>query len=178
MTSKLSKLGALALLSVALLPPASAQGNANAPAANTATTPTPAPEKARWFVQTSVGTVHFNPDPAHNNHQRLLNFERHAPDNKLIGFAVFDNSFGQPSQMFYVGKRWMPLDKLPGFYLKLIGGVLHGYKGEYRDKIPFNGSGVAPVIIPAVGWQTHRFAGEMILFGNSGAMWTLGYRFD
>jgi hypothetical protein len=132
---------------------------------------------ARWVLSTSVYTRHFHPSPDHNNHQRLLSAERIRDDGRLIGLAFFRNSFDQPSTLAFVGQRWDSTERLPGAYLKLIGGFLHGYKGEYRDKIPFNRFGIAPVVIPSVGWQYGRGAIEMVLFGNSGVMWTVGYTF-
>ena len=129
----------------------------------------------RWVVSTSLYTRHFHPSPDHNNHQRLIGLERIRDDGRLIGLAFFRNSFDQPSTMAFIGQRWDSTERLPGAYLKLIGGLLHGYKDEYRDKIPFNRFGIAPVVIPSVGWQFGRGALEMVLFGNSGVMWTVGY---
>ncbi|HRL74969.1 MAG TPA: hypothetical protein PK440_00355 [Candidatus Accumulibacter phosphatis] len=51
---------------------------------------------------------------------------------------------------------------------------MHGYKGQYQDKIPFNGSGYAPAIVPAVGYCYQRVCSELVLFGTAGAMLTLG----
>lgn len=127
----------------------------------------------RWLFQTSVFTKHYRPDPRHENHQRLLNIEYQRSDRYLIGAAAFRNSFGQASQYVYVGKAW-PLSAQPGPYAKLTGGLLHGYKGEFRDKIPFNSSGIAPAILPAIGFSTKRFAAEMIFFGTNGLMFTVG----
>ena len=130
---------------------------------------------ARWYVQTSIHTRHFRPAPEHHNTQQLINVERIRADGWLVGAAAFHNSFGQPSQMLYLGHRWHPLERYPEAHIKLVAGVLHGYKGEYRDKIPFNRSGVAPVVLPAIGWTYKRFASELIVFGNSGLLLTLGY---
>ena len=110
-----------------------------------------------------------------NNTQALINVERIRADGWLAGAAAFHNSFGQPSQMVYIGRRWHPLENYPQAHVKLVAGFLHGYKGEYRDKIPFNRSGVAPVVLPAIGWTYKRVAGELIIFGNSGLLFTLGY---
>jgi hypothetical protein len=136
------------------------------------------PGTARWYVQTSVHTRHFRPSPEHHNTQQLINVERIRADGWLAGAAVFHNSFGQPSQMLYLGRRWHPLERFPEMHVKLVAGVLHGYKGEYRDKIPFNRSGVAPVVLPAIGWTYKRFASELIVFGNSGLLFTLGYHLN
>ena len=61
--------------------------------------------------------------------------------------------------------------------MKLTGGLLEGYHGEYRDKIPLNRFGVAPVIIPSVGAHYGPVAAELVLLGANAAMITTGLRF-
>jgi hypothetical protein len=137
------------------------------------------PQQASWYFQTSLYTQHFSPDPKHVNHNVLLNLEYQRADNWLVGGAQFRNSFGQPSQYVYFGKIFRPLSATPNLYLKLTAGVVHGYKGEFRDKIPLNGNGIAPGILPAIGYDFYgrRFATEVIIFGTAGLMWTVGARF-
>ncbi|MHC5351107.1 sn-glycerol-3-phosphate transporter [Pseudomonas sp. A46] len=125
-----------------------------------------------WYLQTSVYTRHFHPDPIHNNNQDLLGLEYQAGDGRVAGGATFRNSFRQRSQYAYVGKRY-DSDSNP-FYLKVTGGLIQGYRGEYRDKIPLNRFGVAPAIIPSAGLQVGRLGGEMVLLGNSAMMVNLG----
>jgi hypothetical protein len=128
----------------------------------------------RWVFQTSVYTRHFSYDPRHNDHQALMDLEYWREDNWLAGASWFRNSFKQPTQYLYVGKLWRPFDTQPQVYVKLTGGVIHGYKDEFRDKIPFNKSGYAPGIIPSIGYSGRRFTGEFVLFGTSGVMFTFG----
>ena len=59
-----------------------------------------------WSLQTSVYTKHFDPDPEHVNDQNLLGVEAYFANRWLAGLAVFDNSFGQPSQFLYMGRSW------------------------------------------------------------------------
>ena len=127
----------------------------------------------RWLLQTSIYTRHFHPDVQHVNHQRLVNLEYQRADDWLAGAAFFRNSFGQPSEYLYLGKLWRPFSE-QAVHVKLTGGLLHGYRGEFRDKIPFNKSGVAPVLLPSIGYSTRRFTSEFILFGTNGLMFTLG----
>ncbi|EPO9973353.1 TPA: palmitoyltransferase PagP [Pseudomonas aeruginosa] len=127
-----------------------------------------------WYLQTSVYTRHFNPDPEHNNHQDLLGLEYNRADGVLAGGATFRNSFSQRSNYAYLGKRF-DSDSHP-VYLKLTGGLLQGYRGEYRDKIPLNRFGVAPAIIPSVGVRLGPLGSELVLLGNSAAMINLGLR--
>ena len=49
-----------------------------------------------------------------------------------------------------------------------------GASVRYQNKIPFNSSGVAPAILPSVGYCYKRVCSELVLFGNSGLMVTLG----
>jgi hypothetical protein len=137
-----------------------------------------AQDSPRWYFQTSYYTRHYSPDPRHLNDQRLVNFERLIGNDNLYGAAFFDNSFNQPSQYVYVGRRWRPFESAEIVHVKLTAGVLHGYKGEFQDKIPFNGRGIAPAILPAVGISGNRFATEVVLFWTAGAMFTAGVFWD
>lgn len=131
---------------------------------------------AGWTFQTSVYTQHFDPDPEHNNDQNMLAVEALLSDGWLVGLATFDNSFDQPSQLAYAGKSWR-LGQSELWYLKLTGGLLHGYKDPYEDKIPLNDLGVAPVIIPAVGIRYGSWIAEMSLGGLAVVAFTTGVRF-
>ncbi|MCW5622225.1 MAG: sn-glycerol-3-phosphate transporter [Burkholderiales bacterium] len=132
----------------------------------------------RWYFQTSAYTQHWDPKPHHNNTQRLLNVERQGEDRWIWGGAFFYNSFDQPCQYLYAGYLWRPASRWRGAYVKLTGGLLHGYKGEYQNNIPLNNLGVAPALLPAVGLSGKRFATEVVVFGTSGVMWNVGFFFD
>lgn len=132
------------------------------------------PEEAFWYLQTSLYTVHYSPEPDHNNHQRLIGIERHLPNSSLWGAATFKHSFDERANYVYYGRRFALGES--AFYAKLTGGLLEGYKGEYRDKIPLNRFGVAPAIIPSVGASYERFSGEVVLLGAAAAMVTVGVR--
>jgi hypothetical protein len=149
---------------------------------------------AHYTVQTSLWTTHFNNKPYHNNHQRLLGIERFGANvatdaikdrislfdsaTPLAGATLFKNSFHQSTRYAYIGFR-QPLigDYQNNLYIKLTGGVMHGYRGEYRDKIPFNRFGTSVVAIPSAGIQLRRFTAETVLFGAAGVMVNVGYRF-
>lgn len=133
----------------------------------------------RFYFQTSVYTKHFHPDDEHNNSQKLVYAEWRLPHRwlegqVLVGGSYFDNSYHQSSQFVFAGLLWRPVESVPELYLKVAAGVVHGYRGEYQDKIPFNGSGYAPAILPAVGYCYQRLCSEIVLFGTAGAMLTLG----
>ena len=131
-------------------------------------------DKDFWYVQTSVYTRHFSPDPEHNNNQDLIGLEYNDASGWLAGGATFRNSFSQRSYYAYAGKRF-DSENYP-VYLKLTGGLLEGYHGEYQDKIPLNRFGVAPVIIPSVGAYHGPVAAELVLLGFNAAMITAGLR--
>jgi hypothetical protein len=131
---------------------------------------------AAWNVQFSVYTKHFDPDPEHVNRQNLIGLESIFENNWLAGLAVFDNSFGQNSQFLYVGKSW-PLLGSEHWYVKLMGGLLHGYKEPYEDKIPLNGLGIAPAIVPSLGFKYKWFRTEANLGGLSVITITAGFSF-
>lgn len=130
----------------------------------------------RWTYMASVYTRHFDPEPDHENDQHLLSVEAGFSNNWLLGAAVFDNSYGQNSQFVYIGKRWQISDS-DYWYAKLRGGLLHGYKEPYDDKIPLNGLGVAPAVIPSLGFQYRNFVSELSVAGTAAAMITVGFEF-
>lgn len=129
-----------------------------------------------WRVQTSLYTKHWDPDPDHVNNQKLLNLEFETTTKWIYGFAWFDNSFGQPSQYLYAGYSWR-LFRKDWAYFKLTGGLLHGYKEPYEDKIPLNQLGVAPAIIPTIGFRYKRVFTEFQIAGTAALTITAGFSF-
>jgi len=140
-----------------------------------------APEPWRtdhWYFQTAFYTWHFHPD---DNHKQSIALDssyvfdqRWLGGQWLVGLGLFTNSFGQFSQYLYGGLKWRPIQEHQPFYVKLSAGVVHGYSGEYQDKIPFNSSGFAPVIIPSVGYCWVRYCTEAVLLGGNGMLFMVG----
>jgi len=128
----------------------------------------------RFYLETSVVTTHFHSDPNHDNHQNLILGEWNITPEWLVGASVFDNSFGQSSQYVYGGYRFRPFESAQPLYFKLSAGIVHGYSGQYQNKIPLNSSGFAPVIVPSVGYCIVRYCSELIIFGTAGALLTVG----
>ena len=128
------------------------------------------------YLYTSLYTRHYDPDPDHVNDQNMLGYESETGRNRLWGLAMFDNSFGQESQYLYLGQKWRAFES-DRWYYKLTGGLLHGYKEPYEDKIPLNELGVAPAIIPALGYRQRSFFAEFTQLGLSAGMVTVGFVF-
>lgn len=147
-------------------------------------------------ARTSLYVHHYSYEPDHNDEARMLNVEWIAasgytprwldrgflgsPKTRwLAGAAYFRNSFNQDSGYAYGGLRHDVLRRNQAtVYLKLTGGVLYGYKGEFQDKIPFNSSaGFAPAIVPAIGIDYKRLNLEVIPFGTAGIMVNAGFYF-
>ena len=102
-------------------------------------------------------------------------------DRSVVGVALFDNSFGQFSQYAWFGQEW-DWAKFAGgdAFVTVTAGLLHGYRDQHRDKIPFNSAGIAPVIIPSVGVRWGRFSLQATVLGTNGFLfagsWVLDLR--
>ena len=135
----------------------------------------------RIYVAYSPYTEHFRNNPEYAKHTHLVDVGIESKydtvwgaDRTLFGVTVFKNSYGQPSQYLYWGQKW---DIQPWLYAKVTAGLLHGYKGKYKNNIPLNGAGVAPAIVPSLGVQYGNVRAEAIMLGFSALMFTVGYRF-
>lgn len=121
---------------------------------------------------------HYNNDSSHNDKPYLTGMEW-GPDNWWvdIGAVYFRNSFYQDSVYAYVGKRWFYHERDHGVYVKLTGGPLYGYRGQFENKIPFNHHGLGWAIIPGVGYQYKAVDAQLVFLGGAALMVTFGYDF-
>lgn len=128
-------------------------------------------EGDQYSLLVSPYTRHFTVDPRHA-HVWLLGLERERADKSLAGFAVFHNSFGQLSTyLFPWGRRYPEFLGQPRLYAKVTAGLLYGYRGEFKDKVPFNHAGFSPGIVPAIGWDLgDGFQVQANLLGFNGMM--------
>lgn len=131
----------------------------------------------RWNFNVTAYTKHFDPTPQYNNRQNTLDVEHWMDNGWLQGAAYLRNSFNQPTAYVYLGKLWRPLEDYPVAYFKLTGGILYGYKGEYKNRVPFNYRGFAPALLPSFGLAGKRFIGEILFFGLSGMFINVGVTF-
>ena len=118
--------------------------------------------------------IHYDPDDDHAGPRLFLGLEAVRSDNWLYGLALFSNSFNQFSQYLYAGKSWNFPGRAENFHVKVTAGLIHGYKDEFKDKIPNNGLGIAPAIIPGIGYKKGRFGVDVVLLGKSGLLFTAG----
>ena len=83
----------------------------------------------------------------------------------VIGFAI---SF--PLAVLAHRRRWTYAP------VTWTAGILYGYKGEYKHKVPFNYNGVSPGITVGLGWRySPALAGQVNLLGTAGLMFLLSY---
>jgi hypothetical protein len=91
---------------------------------------------------------------------------------------LFRNSFGQPAAYGYVGQRWDGIAGQPKLFAKVSAGFIYGYKGKYQHKIPFNDYGIAPAIIPSIGYDFEKNASvQAMLLGTAGVLFAYGHSF-
>ena len=127
-------------------------------------------------LYSSFFTEHYDPEPEHNNEQNMLGFEVENEQRQVMGIALFDNSFGQDSQYLYLGRRYRAMGS-DHWYYKVTAGLLHGYQEPYEDKIPLNDLGIAPVIIPGIGYRNERIFVEFAQLGLAAGMLIGGFSF-
>lgn len=129
------------------------------------------PAESRYEVFASPYTHHWSHDDDHK-HVYLLSLSRRLPNNRSCGLALFSNSFGQPSAYAFAAKTFPNLStRWPELYATVSAGVIYGYVGKYKNKVPLNVAGFSPVIVPSVGYRINdRFALEVQLLGTAAFM--------
>ena len=126
------------------------------------------------YVQLGAYT-HYGDSEDHEGPPLFSSLELVRPSGWFYGFALFNNSFGQFSQYLYLGKTFSLSKIYEPLHFKLSGGVIHGYKGEFEDKIPLNELGIAPAIIPSIGLTHDRLGVDLVFLATEGLMITVGY---
>ncbi|HET7793563.1 MAG TPA: hypothetical protein VFL64_09265 [Rhizobacter sp.] len=135
------------------------------------------PGKGIWRLMASPYSFHYSQDPEHRP-VWMVGLEHQFSTGYLWGATYFSNSFGQPSGFVYGGQRlsnWSVYDQL---FAQWTAGILYGYKGEYKDKVPFNHGGFSPGVVLAVGWQfTPMYSAQLNVLGNSALMFQVSVDF-
>lgn len=138
----------------------------------------PAGSGQKYQAFFSPYTHHWSYDEEHKQ-VYALSVSRLLPNNRFCGFSLFNNSFGQPSAYAYIGKTWPGLlSSYPEIYVSATAGVIYGYVGKYKNKVPLNVGGFAPAIIPAIGYRlSPRASVEVQLLGTAAFMVGATWRF-
>jgi hypothetical protein len=126
-----------------------------------------------WELTFSPYTIHFHPS---DDHKPVVSIGllKALEGNWNAGGSIFSNSFGQPSAYAFVGQRYVDPFGWDRWYLQWNIGVLYGYVGEYKDKVPYNFKGFSPGFVPSIGYKfTDSIYGELDLLGNSALMFTI-----
>jgi hypothetical protein len=132
---------------------------------------------AHWRLAAAPYTAHFRPSDEHE-YVWAVGLERAWADEWLIGGSFFSNSFGQDSGYVYVGRTYPGLLDWPQLYWQWTAGLMYGYRGEYKDKVPFNNNGFSPGAVIALGWRlSTQSAMQVNLLGNSALMLQLSHDF-
>jgi len=130
-----------------------------------------------WYVQVGAYT-HFSDDEKYEEAPLFAGVERQNEKRTIIGFSVFNNSFGDMTQFLYWGKQWNPWENHRALRIKLTIGVFHGYEGENQDVTPiYWGDAWGIGAVPTFGYQKNRLGFDLGLLGNSGVVFLVGYEF-
>lgn len=109
----------------------------------------------------------------------LVSLRKNLPNDRFCGLSLFSNSFGQPSAYAHLGKTWPHVSEhLPDLYAGLSAGILYGYVGKYKHKVPLNVLGFSPAVIPSLGYRiTPSVGAEIQILGTAAVMFGVSYRF-
>ncbi len=128
-----------------------------------------------WRIAVAPFSRHFRYNPEHRD-VWAVGVERQRSDDWLAGISYFRNSFGQPSSYTYVGKRFPGLLDRPELFAQVSAGILYGYRGQWKNKVPLNYNGFSPGALVSLGWQFNpAYAVKVHLLGDAGLMFQLSW---
>jgi hypothetical protein len=128
----------------------------------------------RVYIQFAT-YVHFSPSDRHEGPAVYYGAEVHKPSRWLYGLGLFNNSFGQFSQIVYFGKQYNLTRLHPNLHFKFTGGIVHGYKGEHRDDLPITFGDIAPFVVPSIGVHDDHWSADLVLLGTRALMVNIGF---
>lgn len=136
------------------------------------------PASYRYELFASPYTYHWTHSEEHKA-VGAVTLSRLLPNERFCGFSLFRNSFGQPSAYAFTGWSWPTLfESQPNIYGTVSAGIIYGYVGKYKNKVPLNVGGFAPVVIPAVGYRlSPKAAVELQILGTAAVMFGATWRF-
>jgi len=136
-------------------------------------------EKSSYMLQTSIYTLHYDPQDYQNNNQRLIGLEYHYPNSNLYGVSYFKNSYEQPTWYFYFG-RYFEIHRFSGFRLtsKLTFGIVDGYDNhDGRYNTWMHQMETFPGIVASIGIKKNSYRLDIIPFADAGITVLLGLEF-
>jgi hypothetical protein len=69
----------------------------------------------------------------------------------------------------YVGQQWNNILGNPKLFTKVSAGFIYGYRGKHKDDIGFNSAGIAPAIIPSLGYAfSPKDSAQAFMLGTAG----------
>ena len=139
---------------------------------------TSSPDRPALEVFASPYTHHWTASPEHRP-VVAISLSQLLPNDRFCGVSLFRNSFGQPSAYAFTGWQAPTLwPAVPGVYGTITAGILYGYVGQYKNKVPLNFGGFSPVVIPALGYRlSPTVAVELQILGTAGVMFGTTVRF-
>jgi hypothetical protein len=133
-----------------------------------------------YSLYASPYTFHWS-DENKAQHKPVFAFSlsRQLPNDRFCGFSLFRNSFGQPSAYAFTGWNWpQPFSSMPNVYATVSAGIIYGYVGEFKDKVPLNIGGFSPVIVPSIGYRVSPQLGlEVTILGTAAVMFGASWHF-
>lgn len=134
-------------------------------------------EGEKWDITLSPFAYHWTHNPEHRP-VFLMAVDRHVAGDRFCGIALFRNSFGQPAAYVYVGQQWKGILGQPNMFTKLSVGLIDGYRGKYKDQIPFNRYGIAPAFIPSLGYHINpQDSFQLMVLGNTAILLAYSHTF-
>ena len=131
----------------------------------------------QWNLTLAPYAHHWSYSPEHRP-VFLGAIDRHVNGNRFCGLALFTNSFGQPSAYGYVGQQWDNIFGNPKLFTKVSAGLIYGYRGKHKNAIAFNQLGVAPAVIPSLGYAFNpQDSAQVFLLGTAGVTFTYTHSF-
>ena len=132
-------------------------------------------EPNHWRIAFSPYTRHWRYNAEHR-HVWAIAIERVLPDSWFVGTSFFKNSFGQPSNYVYVGRKHEGMLGVAPLFVAWSGGLMYGYTGKYQSKVPLNLGGYSPALLLSAGWQfDRRTSTQLNLLGDAAVMWQFNY---
>jgi len=145
-------------------------------AAEHGATETPATVKNKVYGEVG-GYIHYTSSDDYSGAPIFSSLKVQRSDNWQYGLALFNNSFGQFSQYLFGGYRWKLGGKLQNFHITGTAGILHGYKDEFEDKVPYNKNGWSPGVSLGIGYKKGKLGADLTTIGTAGLLFTIGYDF-